>query len=214
MSLDSVAKETLPRLCSFIEDFLTAADPETLHDYEQKNGYIWSTIRPHLNLAYFPINAQHRCSTELVIKSSGVENLFAESDAMSYTYVYRDPDDMSVDDDDTEFKELQYTIHTDKLYLQCVEVGVISLQNMMLEEKTRTVLRDEELVDYVLCMPWFLPPGSAAQRRARELVRSLGANMKLEPPRLVNIARAKLAADTFGLERTLQAYSVHDLIYS
>lgn len=176
-SIQLVSKDTLPRLYWLIQEFVNEADPTMLHDHEQANGYVWSTIRPHLNLAYFPINSKP-----------------------NHYYVYSGGRN-----------DVTYTIYFRKLYLQCIEVGVISLQNMLLGEETRQVLQTEGLVDFVVCMPWYLPSGSKPQIRAWDLVRSLSTFVKLEPPSLANIARAKLAADIFGLERTLNAYSINDL---
>ena len=70
----------------------------------------------------------------------------------------------------------------------------------------------EKLVDYITCMPWYVPPRSRAQERASELVSRLGQTMQLQPPRLVTMVRAKLAALHFGLEKVLTTFSVHELL--
>lgn len=188
------------------------ADPKALHDREREYGYLWSTLRPHINLAYSPINAHLKNSPpELVIENVALGTMHMKTDTVSCIYYQKD----YVVGGKTRRKcRVVYTIRLDKLFLQCIEVGVVSLQNMLFGEKICKVLQDEKLVDFVVCMPWFLPSGSRPQHRACDLVRSLATFMKLEPPSLVNIARAKLAADTFGLERTLNAYSIHDLIYT
>jgi len=89
---------------------------------------------------------------------------------------------------------------------------VFSLQNMLSGTQVREILIQEELVDYVVCMPWYVPPGSHAQNRARELVSYLGQTMQLQPPRLVTMVRAKLAALHFGLEKVLRTTSIHALL--
>ena len=99
-----------------------------------------------------------------------------------------------------------------QLQLLCIEAGVFSLQNMLSGNQVREILIKEELVDYVVCMPWYIPPGSRAQKRAHELVSCLRQTMQLQPPRLVNMARAKLAALHFGLEKLLRTTSVHALL--
>jgi hypothetical protein len=205
-----------------LQEFLVTADPQALHKHEQNNGYVWSTIRPHLNLAYFPINKRPlaHCSTEMVIETFGsveddsvvVETVGVETGAVSYAYYFEDSLLEPVTDD-CSFTVV-HTINLRKLFLQCVEVGIISLQNMMCGEETRRVLQDEKMGDFVVCLPWFLPSGSKPQQRACELVRSLANFVKLEPPSLANIARAKLATDTFGLEHMLSVYSLHNLIHS
>ena len=219
-SLELIDEDTLLHLCRMFDEFLKTADPQALHKHEQNNGYVWSTIRPHLNLAYFPINKcpLANCSPEMVIKTFGNvadDVVVVETDAISCAYYFDDtlPDPLSNCTTDYSFAVV-HTISLRRLFLQCVEVGIISLQNMMCGEETRKVLENERMGDFVVCLPWFLPPGSKPQRRACELVRSLANFMKLEPPSLANIARAKLAADTFGLEHMLSVYSIHDLIHS
>ena len=99
-----------------------------------------------------------------------------------------------------------------QLQLLCIEAGVFSLQNMLSGSQAREILIKEELVDYVVCMPWYIPPGSRAQTRAHELVSCLHQTMQLQPPRLVTMVRAKLAALHFGLEKVLRTTSVHALL--
>lgn len=215
-SLQLIDEDTLLHLCRMLDEFLKTANPQALHKHEQNNGYVWSTIRPHLNLAYFPIDKRPLAnrSPQMVTKTFGTiadDIVVVETDAISCAYCFEDPlSDYTVDYSMTVI----HTITLRKLFLQCVEVGIISLQNMMCGEETRKVLEDEEMGDFVVCLPWFLPSGSKPQLRACELVKSLANFVKLEPPSLANIARAKLAADTFGLEHMLSVYSIHDLIHS
>eukprot|EP00731_Ephydatia_muelleri_P001982 Em0001g1982a len=64
---------------------------------------------------------------------------------------------------------------------------------------------DQGLMDYVICLPSVLPVGSRAQQRAKDLVTMLGKEMHLQPPSLNTMARARLAATHFGLDRVLKA---------
>ena len=93
----------------------------------------------------------------------------------------------------------------------CIEAGVFSLQIILLSEKNRNVLITESLVDYVTCLPWHLSPDTKAHRRACELRLSLSQKMQLQPPSLVNLTKAKLAATHCGLEKVLKANSLHDI---
>ena len=86
-----------------------------------------------------------------------------------------------------------------KLHLCCVELGVLSLQNMLQGEWHQKVLMEEGLVDFVTCMPWYLPKDTAAHDRACQLTVSLRPILR-QPPSLLNIARAKLATTCFGLD--------------
>ena len=172
-SLELIPPSLLPRLHTFIEQFLNTAHHQVIQQHEAKNGYIWSTIVPFVNLAYFPY--------------------------LNPKYV---PSCSSSDEHQT----------TRQLQLLCIEAGVFSLQNMLSGTQVREILIQEELVDYVVCMPWYVPPGSRAQKRAHELVSCLGQTMQLQPPRLVTMVRAKLAALHYGLEKVLRTTSIHALL--
>ena len=193
-SLELVPKAILPKIYFFMESFLTWADPKTLHSHEAANGYIWSTVRPHINLVYFPINTHKH--------SNAVNVDIMETDEITI----RAPLQECV-------RQLMHELTTETIHMQCIEMGVVSLQNMVKGEAVRQVLRDEGLIDFVVCMPWFLPAASRAQLRARALVSELSRCMKLQPPSLVNITRAKLAATKFGLDRILKTNSIQDLVH-
>ena len=107
------------------------------------------------------------------------------------------------DDDTTFLRELEE---------MCIEMGVFSLQSMLLSDKTRDILAAESLVDYITCLPWHLPPDTKAHRRACELRVSLSQKMQLQPPSLVNLTKAKLAATHCGLEKILKANSLHEIV--
>lgn len=192
-SLKLVPKKLLPKICFFMENFLTQADPKALHSHEAANGYIWSTVRPHINLIYFPISA-HKHSSAVNIDIKEVDEITIKA-----------PLQRGVG-------QLMDEVTKENIYLQCIEMGVVSLQNMVQGEAVQQVLRDEGLVDFVVCMPWVLPPSTRAQHRARALVSELARSMKLQPPSLVNITRAKLAATKFGLDRILEAKSLQELV--
>ena len=172
-SLELIPPSLLPLLHAFIKQFLSTADYQVIRQQEAKYEYIWSTIVPFVNLAYFPY--------------------------LNPKYI---PSCSSSDETQT-VRQLQ---------LLCIEAGVFSLQNMLSGNQTREILIQEELVDYVVCMPWYIPPGSRAQTRAHELVSCLHQTMQLQPPRLVTMVRAKLAALHFGLEKVLRTTSVHALL--
>ena len=88
---------------------------------------------------------------------------------------------------------------------------LLGLQNMLGRDNHREVLVQEKLEDYVTCLPSHLPPGMLREQ-ARELVRIVGSGgMQLQPPRLVNLVKAKLAKLHFGLEPVL-CRSVGELV--
>ena len=172
-SPELIPPSLLPKIHTFITFFLNTADYRVIQEHETKNGYIWSTIVPFVNLAYFPY-ANRR---------------FASS--------HCDP------------KERETIENLQRL---CIEAGVFSLQNMLSGNQVREIMVQEKLVDYIICIPWYVPPGSHAQERAHELVSRLSQTIQLQPPRLVTMVRAKLAALHFGLEKVLRTVSVHELL--
>ena len=97
-----------------------------------------------------------------------------------------------------------------KLEQLCVEFGVLCIQSNILGENERKSIT-KKLVDYVMCLPWHVTAGSRAHRRARDLVAFMSENMVLEPPSLINIATAKLAATHLGLKKTFKL-SVHEIV--
>ena len=98
-----------------------------------------------------------------------------------------------------------------KLKQLCVEFGVLCIQYELLGENERKSIIAKKLVDYVVCLPWHVTAGSRAHRRACDLVAFMSENMVLQPPSLINIARAKLAATHLGLKKTLKL-SVHEIV--
>ena len=103
---------------------------------------------------------------------------------------------------------------TKQLQLQCVEVGVVSLHIALLGEVEKQVLVKEGLVDYIVCLPWCLPRESRAHHRASDMISYLKGQMQLQPPSLLNLAKAKLASMHFGLKKMLNTFSMQDLFSS
>ena len=111
----------------------------------------------------------------------------------------------------TDYDIASRSTNTEDVYLQCVELGVVSVLNMTQRREVQQLLQDEGLIDYVTCMPWILPQGSRAQQKAVKLVNKLSQCLKLQPPSLINICRAKLASVKFGLNTILNTNSVQEL---
>ena len=70
----------------------------------------------------------------------------------------------------------------------------------------------EGLLDYQVSMPWIFPHDWPERRNASRLVAFLSQHMQLQPPTLINLAKARLASMHFGLEKVLGTDSVHDLL--
>lgn len=99
-----------------------------------------------------------------------------------------------------------------KLRELCLEFGVLAIQYELLGEYEKTDLVQNGLLDFVVCLPWVVPAGTKAYSRARAVLLYLNERMLLQPPSLINLARAKLAKMYFGLKRTL-TLSVHELVH-
>eukprot|EP00731_Ephydatia_muelleri_P001955 Em0001g1955a len=97
------------------------------------------------------------------------------------------------------------SIYLKNFQMMCIETHVLFFQVILIGERERKRMVDQGLMDYVVCLPSVLPAGSRAQKRAKDLVAMLGKEMHLQPPSLNTMARAKLAATHFGLDRVLKA---------
>ena len=100
-----------------------------------------------------------------------------------------------------------------KLRLLSTELVIFSLLNMLGRENHRKVLVEEGLVDYVTCMPLYVPP--SLRGRASELVEmlALSEEVAVQPPTLVSLTKGKLAKMHFGLDTVLKL-SVGEIIHN
>ena len=83
----------------------------------------------------------------------------------------------------------------------CVEFGVLRLHIELIGKHELSCVIENGLLDFVVCLPWIVEAGSRAHSRACELLSFLRSEMVLQPPSLINLARAKLAVMHFGLSR-------------
>ena len=88
---------------------------------------------------------------------------------------------------------------------------IIALHIMLDREVHRNVLIREGLMDYITCMPWYTT--GAAEQRARALVRMVqqAPDVDLQPPSLLNMAKACVAKNFCGLQ-TVVHLSVPEII--
>ena len=99
-----------------------------------------------------------------------------------------------------------------RLEQRCMEVGVVSLHLALLGKAEKEILIKEGLMDYIVCLPWCLPRGSAAYHRANDIITYLSGELQLQPPSLLNLAKAKLASMHFGLKKMLSTFTMQDLL--
>ena len=98
-----------------------------------------------------------------------------------------------------------------ELEQQCIDVGLANLYITLTCKCQQQELVKDGLVDFVTCLPWCHPRGLRAHQQACELVSHLREDTQLQPPSLLNIAKAKLAFMHYGLKKMLDTYSIHDL---
>lgn len=81
---------------------------------------------------------------------------------------------------------------------------IFSLQNMLGRAKHREVLVQENLLDYVVCMPWFVPQPLKQQAQDLVLMLTNFPDVNMQPPKLLSITRACLAKAYLGLDRAVE----------
>lgn len=81
---------------------------------------------------------------------------------------------------------------------------IFSLQNMLGRSKHREVLLQENLLDYIVSMPWFVP--DPLKQHAKDLVLMLVGfpDVTLQPPQLLSITKASIAKSHLGLEKVVK----------
>ena len=84
-----------------------------------------------------------------------------------------------------------------------LEIVILGLHSMLVRDNHRKVVIDEGLVDYLVCLPPHMP--EALRPKSRDLVQLIFSqgDVTVQPPRLINLAKAKLAKMYFGLEYVL-----------
>ena len=90
-----------------------------------------------------------------------------------------------------------------KLQLVSLQLAIFTLQNWLGREDHRQILLKEGLLDFVVCIPQYIPPSLRPQ--AEELVQMVVSSPDIPegPPKLLNLVKARLAKMHFGLEQVL-----------
>lgn len=90
-----------------------------------------------------------------------------------------------------------------------LEIILYFLHTKVTRDYHCNVLVEEDLIDFVTCLPWYMT-GSSKQK-AQDIVAELRTHIRLQPPRLINLARAVLAKMHFGLEKVIKVNSPIEL---
>ena len=93
-----------------------------------------------------------------------------------------------------------------------VKAGLFLLKNACVIEDNVEVLEKEGQIDFIICLPWFI--NEEFKEDAVTVVDLLSRKKKLDPPKLVNIAKARLATIcNIFIDEILQTKSLEE-IYS
>ena len=103
----------------------------------------------------------------------------------------------------------EHSVLLHKLQLMAIESILFWLHNTLGRESHREILIKENLLDYVVCVPWYVP--KALQGKARALISMLASHTPVEPPRLSILAKARLSKMYFGLKKMMEVQSVHEV---
>lgn len=100
------------------------------------------------------------------------------------------------------------------LQLSSIQSTILALHMIVLSSedghKSLDIMRRENLISYIIASLAHVPP--ALRTHATELVRCLGRYIPIDPPTLVDLAKASLAKHQFGLERMLHLKTPHELV--
>ena len=85
----------------------------------------------------------------------------------------------------------------------CLKVILLFLHSKISMPMYHTLLEEEGLLDFVVCLPWYVPHSCrpSAQAMVSDLRTSL---LSVGPPRLLGLAKARLAKDRLGLQQVLE----------
>ena len=101
-----------------------------------------------------------------------------------------------------------------RLQFSSIQSTILALHMIVLSSedghRSLDIMRRENLLSYIIAAPSHVPP--PLRTHATELVRSLGRYMPIEPPTLVDLAKANLAKYQFGLEKMLHLQTPHELV--
>lgn len=83
---------------------------------------------------------------------------------------------------------------------------------MCVADNATDVIEHEGLLDFITCLPWFMPDEETATD-ARNVIQIAQQNLTFHPPSLTNIVKAFLASHYYGMDRVLNC-DVHSILNS
>ena len=170
--------------------FLSIAAPADIVDHEDDLVCVWTTLVPYVKLFYLP---KERSSLSDVSQDTSAEAKASGcggNDTGKFL-VYK-----------TEKSE-ESSMETSDIRSLSLEMVLFFLLTKVARDCHCKVLTEEGLVDFITCLPWHVD--TAFREKAKEIVLELRGHIKLQPPKLSNLARAVLAKMHFGLEKVIAA---------
>ncbi len=104
----------------------------------------------------------------------------------------------------SEFSENSKDIS--QLHHLSLDFILYTLESTLWRKDHVDVLIKEQLLDYVIMLPWFVPPQS--KHRSIAVVHEVTKFCQIQPPSLLTICKGKLSKETLGLQKILHIKSV------
>ena len=98
----------------------------------------------------------------------------------------------------------------DELRLLSTDVLLHYLQNTLGRREHVEIVLEENLLDYVIALPWIVP--RHFEERVKCVVRELAKIQQIQPPSLSSLAKARLAKSTWGLKKIMEMNSLRELL--
>ncbi len=93
----------------------------------------------------------------------------------------------------------------------CTQTLLHTLHIILGHHNNLVNLFNENLVDYVVCLPSIVP--SHSHQKAQAVVQEVGKQVQLQPLSLHSLAKAKIAKMKYGLQKVMKAITVTDLLH-
>lgn len=187
--------------------FLSETQPEVVKTYEQDQDCVWATLLPYVKLFYLPPEqlsaAAASYDTVTTYRTEQLGEQISEKGVAS--------SQMEVVGCNQELPPENSSQKMLKLRQVSERIILFFLHSKMSRKYSCDIIVKEDLVDYITTLPWHVSMESRVLAKA--VVSELGAHLKLQPPSLCSIVKAKLARMHFGLERVVGCDSAVDLIH-
>ena len=95
------------------------------------------------------------------------------------------------------------------LFLTSIRSGLFALKNTCLSEDSGEILEKEGLTDFLICLQWYIT--EELKDDAHTIVQLMSQRVKIAPPSLVNIVKARIASWCVPLERVLSIEYVDEV---